>query len=94
MKENITIEQNDTIEKVWVVLKNEVWDGETWDNIVGVYRNEADAERALQNVKDEIYKDWKDQLIDEDSVKSFYAYRDGEYDQFHVNLYMEHVELQ
>ena len=85
--------KTDTTEKVWVVLKNEVWDGETWDMVIGAYRNESDAELALQYEKDNIFNDWKDEVIDEDSVKSFYAYRDGEYSQFHVNLYMEHVEL-
>lgn len=92
--ERIGTPKTDTTEKVWIVLKNEVWDGETLDIVIGTYRNEADAEIALQREKDKIRKDWEDETIDEDTPKSFYAYREGEYMEYHVNLYMEHVEIQ
>lgn len=80
--------------KVWVVLKNEVWDGETWDECLGVFYNESDAELALQKVKDNIRKEWEDETIDEDTPKTFFAYREGEYMEYHIALYMEHIELQ
>ena len=70
--------------KIWIVLKNEVWDGETWDRVIGADHNESDAELALQAERDKLYEEWNDETIDEDSVKGFYAYREGEFLYYHI----------
>lgn len=80
--------------KVYIVVKNEIWDGETWDRVCGARYNKEDAQALLKDERAEIYDDWKDEEIDEDSENGFYAYRDGFYSEFHVNLYIEETEIQ
>ena len=79
--------------KIYIVIQNEMWDGETWDLVRGAFYKEEDAKAEFRNARNSVYDDWKDDTIDEDSDKAFYAYRDGCYSEYHINLYIEETEL-
>lgn len=81
------------MEIIYVVLKQEKWDGETWDSDFGAFRTREDARKQLKKVRDDVFPEWEDETIDEDSEDGFYAFRDGFYDQFHINLYIVKMRL-
>lgn len=80
------------MEKIYVVIKNEKWDGETWDSVLGAYWNEDDAKARVKEVADNVRADWVNESVEETS-RSFSAWRDGEYDQYHCDIYIEKTEL-
>lgn len=80
------------MEKIYIVLKTEKWDGETWDCVFGAYRNEEDAEKRVREEADKVRPDWEDDMISEDGV-TFSAWRDEDYDQYHCEIYIEETEL-
>lgn len=79
--------------KVYVVLKNEIWDGENWDMLCGVFYNEEDAKAELKKRRDAVYSEWADETIEEDSDTCFCAYREGEYLYYHCDIYIRTHEL-
>ena len=91
--ERTGVTKTENTPKVWIVLKNEIWDGENWDLVYGSYRRKEDAQKRLKEERNELYDDWKNEVIDEDSEDGFFAYRNGFYSEFHINLYIQKTEL-
>lgn len=79
--------------RIYIVIKNEIWDGENWDTIDGAFRREEDAKAQVREIRDRVFDDWSDETIEEDSDKAFHAYRDEEYNNYHVSIYIEQTEL-
>ena len=78
---------------IYVVVKNEVWDGENWDCLNGAFIKYADAQAELKRQRDKLYDDWKDETIDTDDADCFCAYEEGYYDHKHICLYIEETTL-
>lgn len=81
------------METIYAVIKNEVWDGENWDEYYDSFHSLEDAKAQLKKVRDETYPDWQNELIEEDRDSGFYAYRDGEYNNYHISLYVLKMKL-
>lgn len=81
-----------SMEKIYVVLKTEVWDGENWDRVLGAYWNEDDAVARVKEVANNVRPDWADESVEE-TERSFSAWRDGEYSLYHCDIYIEQTEL-
>lgn len=80
------------MEKVFIVIKDEVWDGEDWGEVLGAYRKWEDAVARVKIARDHLYEDWKDD-IDTDTAQEFCAFREGDYVFFHCLIRIEETEL-
>lgn len=89
---DITFTEQCPTEKIYVVIKDERWDGETWDRVLGAYWNEDDAVARVKEEADKVRPDWVNESVEE-TERSFYAWRDGEYDLYHCEIYVEQTEL-
>ena len=76
------------MEYVYAVMKHEIWDGENWNENYGSFRSPEDAKAELKRVRDCVYPSWENETIDQDNENGFYAFRDGWYDEYHINLYI------
>lgn len=78
---------------IYAVLKTEVWDGEDCNEDYGSFESIEDAKKQLKKVRDEIYPDWENERIEDDSDCHFYAYRDGWWVDYHVILCIMEMKL-
>ena len=78
--------------KIHLVHHKEFWDGENCSEPTIAFNNEEDAIAEVKRIADNVRSDWANECFEE-TDHSFSAWRDGEYNEYHCDIYIQHTEL-
>ena len=78
--------------KIHIVYHKEVWDGESNNEKPVAFKREEDALKLAKQIADNVRADWANECVEETDT-SFSAWRDGEYDNYHCEVYVSELIL-
>ena len=79
-------------QKIYLVHHNEAWDGENCYDPTMAFKNEDDALAEIKWIANQVRADWANECVEE-TDHSFHAWREGEYDKYHCEIFIQYTEL-
>jgi len=79
-------------QKIYLVHHNEVWDGEDFSEPTMAFKNEDDAIAEVEQIAANVSADWANECV-AITDHSFSTWRDGEYNDYHCEIYIQCTEL-
>lgn len=80
------------MEKIYIVYHKSMWDGENYSDTPMGFKKEKDAlsyfNKKVQNER----ADWANECVEE-TERSFSAWREGEYNDYHCEIYVSEMIL-
>ena len=85
--------------KIWVITYDEVCDFENFPQRPIAFKDESEARKMMERIKEDILSDYADNLQDDDwvfdeSADCLEVYEDGRYSENHFSAVLNEIEVQ